>query len=200
MTKGVVYFSHPDYIDRHIEDVYAIQPKQREARSVVLGTGYKLTGTALDLAGKPVPKAMIRATRKDRTHRKATLTDANGKFTLGGLSEGLTMLTARAPEIRQQTYLPKAVKSDQNDVEIRLKPIEWPADLKTHTVLGMLLADVTPELKSTYDLFGERGALVLDPGKDSGLLKYDRLVEGTRSIVGLGYTRIRQRCTSSSAR
>ena len=42
----------------------------------------------------------------------------------------------------------------------------------------MQLADVTPELKSAYDLFNDRGALILDPGKDSDRLKIGELAEG----------------------
>jgi hypothetical protein len=37
---------------------------------------------------------------------------------------------------------------------------------------------VSPELKSAYDLFLERGALILDPGKNSDRLKIGRLAEG----------------------
>ena len=49
--------------------------------------------------------------------------------------------------------MPITLKGDKLDLEIRLKPIELPADLKTYPVLGMQLADVTPELRSTYDLY-----------------------------------------------
>ncbi len=41
----------------------------------------------------------------------------------------------------------------------------------------MQLTDVTPELQATYDLGFERGALILDPGKDSERLQIGRLVE-----------------------
>jgi hypothetical protein len=160
VIKGVVKFFHPDYIDRDIDDLYAIEPKQRGALRVVLVAGHKVTGRVVDDAGKPVANAMIKAIRKDKTHRKATTTDASGSFALRGVSGGLIMLTARALEIRQQTYLPIAVKSDMLDLEVRLRPIALPANLKTYPILGMQLADVTPELRSTYDLFGERGALI----------------------------------------
>ena len=53
----------------------------------------------------------------------------------------------------------------------------------------MQLADVTPELRSTYDLFGERGALILDPGKDSDRLSIGRLAEGYTFFM-VGRTRI----------
>ena len=71
-----------------------------------------------------------------------------------------------------------AVNGDKLDLDVRLRTIPLPADLKTHAVLGMQLTDVTPELKSAYDLFHERGALILDPGKDSERLKIGRLAEG----------------------
>jgi protocatechuate 3,4-dioxygenase beta subunit len=176
--KGVVHFSHPDYIARDIDDVYALTPRERETLRIALETGYKVTGTVRDAAGKPVPKAMIKVIRKDGTHRKATLSDANGQFVLRGVSGGLTLLTARAVEIRQNLQLPMALNGDKSDLELRLKPIRWPAGLEGHEVLGMRLTDVTPELKATYDLFGDRGALILDPGKNSDRLKIGRLEEG----------------------
>ena len=148
-----------------------------------------MTGRVVDDAGKPVANAMIRAIRKDKTHRKGTTTDASGSFALRGVSGGLIMLTARALDIRQQTYVPITLKGDKLDLEVRLKPIELPADLKTYPVLGMQLADVTPELRSTYDLFGERGALILDPGKDPDRLNIGRLAEGYTFWM-VGSTRI----------
>jgi 5-hydroxyisourate hydrolase-like protein (transthyretin family) len=178
-SKGAVSFVHPDYIDAEIEDIYALAPEKREAIRIVLGTGYKLTGTVLDVVGKPVPKAMIKAIRKDKTHRKTTLTDANGKFALRGVSGGLIMLTARALDIRQQTHLPMALRSDMNNLEVGLKAIKLPANLKLYTVLGMQLADVTSELRSIYDVVdGFGGALIVDPGKDSDRLNIGGLAEG----------------------
>jgi uncharacterized GH25 family protein len=188
-AKGVVEFSHPDYIHREIDDVYTVERKQRGSLRVVLSTGHNVTGRVLDNAGKPVTNAMIRAVRKDGTHRKATMTDASGSFALRGVSGGLIMLTARAPEIRQQTYMPITVKGDKLDLEVRLKPIELPANLMTYPVLGMRLADVTPELRSTYDLFGESGALIIDPGKGSDRLRIGHLVEGFTFFL-VGRTRI----------
>ena len=175
--KGHVIFSHPDYINGEIADVYALAPKQRDSLRIVIETGYKMTGTVLDVAGKPVPNATIRAVRKDGTHRKATMTDANGKFALRGLSKGLTSLSARALNIKQMALLPMALNSDKNDLEVRLTMISLPTDLKQYSVLGMLLTDATPELKSAYDLRYERGALILDPGKNSDQLKIRELGE-----------------------
>ncbi len=178
-SKGVVSFFHQDYVDHHIEDAYALAPKEREGLRIILGTGHKLTGTVRDVAGKPVANAIVKAIGNDGTHRKATATDANGKFALRGISEGLTKLSATALDIRQIIHLSMDVKSDQIDLDIRLKAISWPSDLKKYNVLGMQLSDVTPELRSTYGFSSERGVLILNPGKDSDRLKLRWLAEGS---------------------
>ena len=60
-----------------------------------------------------------------------------------------------------------------------------PADLKTYAVLGMQLADVTPELKSAYDLYHDDGAVILDPGKDSDrLTRSAGLPKATSFVIG----------------
>jgi hypothetical protein len=176
--RAAVYFFHPDYIDASIEDLYALPAKDRESLRVVLRTGYKVTGTVLGRTGKPAPNTMIKAVRKDGSHGKGTLTDANGKFALRGLSEGLTLLSARNLEIKQKTEVPMALGGDKIDLVVRLKPIVVPAGVKSYSVLGMQLADVTPELKSAYDLRYDRGALILDPGRDPDRLKIGELAEG----------------------
>ncbi len=178
LTGGLVRFFHPDYIEQGIGDVYGLAPQEREALRIVLDTGYKVTGTVFDVAGKPVPNAMIKFTRQDGNDRKATMTDAGGKFAVRGLRKGLTSFSARALDIKQKIHLPMAIKSDKTDLEVRLKAISLPTDLKQYAVLGMQLTDVTPDLKSAYDLFFDRGALVLDPGKDSDRLNVGRLAEG----------------------
>jgi beta-lactamase regulating signal transducer with metallopeptidase domain len=178
LGKGFVFFFHPDYIDTKIADVYALAPKEREALRIVLDRGHQVTGTVIDVNGRSVPNAMVKVTREDGSHRKATMTDANGKFALRGLSEGLTTLSARALDIKQKVHMPIALDDDQKDLQVQLKPILLPAALKKHAVLGMQLADVTPELKSAYDLYFDRGAVILDPGKDSDRLKIGRLAEG----------------------
>jgi beta-lactamase regulating signal transducer with metallopeptidase domain len=177
-SRGAVSFSHSDYTDVKIEDVYALVQEQREALRIVLGTGHKVTGRVVDVAGKPVPNVMIKAILNDGTHRKATITDAQGRFVFRGLSDGPTTFSARALNIKQKIHLPMTVDSDQNDLEVRLRPMSLPADLKRHAVLGMQLADVTPEIQSAYDLYHESGALILDPGTNPDRLKIGRLAEG----------------------
>ena len=176
--KGAVHFSHPDYLALTLDDVYALEPNQREALRLVLESGHKVAGTVLDDAGKPVPGATVKAVLDDGSHRKAALTGADGRFALRGLGGGQTVLTARALGIKQKARVEMALGGDKDDLEVRLRTIALPADLKTHDVLGMRLADVTPELKSAYDLYWDRAALILDPGKDSDRLNVGKLAEG----------------------
>ena len=176
--RGLVFFSHPDYIDTRLDDIYALAPKDRQSVQVVLRTGYKVTGTVIGRTGKPAPHTMIKAVRKDGGHRKATLTDANGKFALRGLSEGPTLLSARNLEIKQKAEMPMALNGDKIDLVVRLKPIVVPGGVKSYSVLGMQLADVAPELKSAYDLRYDHGAMILDPGPDADRLKIGDLAEG----------------------
>jgi hypothetical protein len=174
---GFVFFNHPDYTEFRLKDVYALAENQRKAMRIVLDAGHQLTGTVFDGAGRPVSHATVEAIRKDLSQRKATLTDTNGKFALRGLRGGLTTVTARALDIKQKVQLPIGLNGDKLNLEVRLRPMELPADLKTYSVLGMQLADVTPELKSAYDLV-HGGAMILDPGKDSDRLQIGRLAEG----------------------
>jgi len=177
-TRGAVSFFHPDYIERAIEDVYGLAAKDRTALRIVLAPGRTIAGTVLDVAGKPVPRAMITVVGNDKSHRKGALTEANGKFTLRGLAEGPATLSARALEIKQKVQMAIGVDGDQNDLEVRLQTIPYPRDLKKYSVLGMQLADVTPELKAAYDLYQERGALILDPGMHADRLHIGPLAEG----------------------
>ncbi len=134
----------------------------------------------IDVTGRPVPNALVKVARDDgNLSNKATMTDANGKFALRGLGEGVTMLYARALDIKQTVHMRIADNGDQNDLQVRLKPIPLPADVKKYAVLGMQLADVTPELKSAYDLYFDDGAVILDPGNDSDRLRtIGRFAEG----------------------
>ncbi len=178
VAKGTVFVSHPDYVSDEIKDVYALSQGQRESLRIVLPTGYKVSGRVLDVAGKPVSNVMIEASRENGDGRKATMTDANGNFVLRGLVEGPTFVRAHALDIKQKIKLPIKLDSDKNDLEVRLEPISLSTEPKAVDVLGMQLTDVTPDLQAAYDLHFERGALILDPGKDSDRLKIGRLAEG----------------------
>ncbi len=175
-AKGVVSFFHPDYVEQRIADVYAIPEKDRETQRVVLPSGHQLNGIVLDAAGKPVPHATVKAVQG--RHRKATLADVQGRFTLRGLPDGSTKLSVRALDIKQKTQLSITMDHDIADLSVRLQAISFPTDVKKVSVVGMQLTDVTPQLKSAYDLWNKSGALILDPGNEFERLEIGTLAEG----------------------
>ncbi|MHB1562039.1 MAG: carboxypeptidase-like regulatory domain-containing protein, partial [Isosphaeraceae bacterium] len=124
------------------------------------------------------PRATVKVARNNWGHEKATQTDASGRFVLRGLSGGPSVLKARSLEFKQKAEVPLTLDGDKLDLVVRLKPIVVPGGIKTYSVLGMKLADVTPELKSAYDLWNDRGAFILDPGPNPGRLKIGAIVEG----------------------
>jgi hypothetical protein len=167
MPRGGVSFIHRDYLEFSVPGPNGFAPKQRSALRIVLKAGHTVSGTVLDAGDKPVPRLRVKAVGPDGHRRKVTTTDDKGKFVLRGLPDGPTMLTVLALETKQNARLPLTLSADQSDLKIRLHAISLPKDLKTYTVLGMQLADVTPELRSAYDLSDQRGAVVIDPGKVS---------------------------------
>jgi beta-lactamase regulating signal transducer with metallopeptidase domain len=175
-AKGAVVFYHPDYAERKIDDVYTIADKDRETLRIVLPTGHQLGGTVYDTAGKPVPYALVNVYRK--FHRKGTLTDANGRFTFRGLDDGVSTVEVRALDIKQKTKLSVAMAHDVADLAVRLEPISLPRDMEKIAVLGMQLTDLTPQLKSAYDVSDRSGALILDPGKAADRFEIGTLAEG----------------------
>ncbi len=121
---------------------------------------------------------MVEGSLTDGSDRKAIVTDADGSFALLGLKKGPTNVVARALAIKQKASLSIGLDADKVGLEVRLRALDLPGDLKKHDVLGMQLADLTPGLKSAYDLYQDRGALILDPGNDYERLKIGELVVG----------------------
>jgi hypothetical protein len=177
-AKGIVHFKHPNFINAEIADVYSIAPNQQQALKVVLPAGRKISGTVLDVDGKPVPNLIIKATYDDWQNRKATTTDADGKFVLCGLISGKTTLIAHALAAKQKIRLPITLDRDQSDLVVRLQAITLSTKPPTFNILGMQLTDITPELRAVYDLYDKEGALILDAGKDFERLDIGGLEEG----------------------
>ena len=178
-TKGVLSFSHPNYVSRKIDDVYSLAENQRSEMRIVLPTGHRLSGIVRDTSGNVVPHVMVKAiNRTGGYNRKAVMTDMDGRFALLGLTAGATVLSAQDLGLHQKVQLPLAIGSDINDLDVRLQAMTVPSNLKAFTVLGMRLTDATPELKAAYDLPGISGALILDPGPNSQRLNIGQLKHG----------------------
>ncbi len=178
LTTRVVSFAHPDYVVLRFGGLDALGVGQRTGLQIVLDPGHRIAGTVVDAAGKPVAGAMVRAIPDDvEQSRRSTVSDARGGFALRGISEGPATLGIYAREIRQKARLPMTLDADKLGIEFRLEPIVLPPDLKRIDVLGLQLTDLTPELKAAYDVYHDRGALILDPGVDPDYLKISPLAE-----------------------
>jgi hypothetical protein len=166
-SQGQVSFSHRDYVPTAIPDVFALTPPQRTALRIVLKHGRLVSGVVLDAANNSHPLIRVRAIAPDGSCLKAVFTNDLGKFQIRGLPDGPLTLTVVSGEIKQSARVPLTLTRDRKDLKISLQPIPLPKDLKTCRVLGMQLADVTPELRFAYDLPAERGVLVLECGNRS---------------------------------
>lgn len=178
VAKGAVTFFHPDFVSRSIDDVYSLAENERSAMRVELPTGRKIFGTVRDVTGDPVPHMMVKASRAEGPRLKATMTDSKGRFALKGIAEGPIVLSVRALDRKQKIQMRIAVDSDINDLDVRLQEIPLPPNLKSVAVLGMNMTDLTPELRTAYDLWDKKGALILDPGQDSERLNIGKLAHG----------------------
>ncbi len=177
-SKGLIHIEHHHYLPQRVDDVYALLPEQRDGLRIVLRTGRKVWGTVLDDKGRPAANAMVETLNAKGGREKAVLTGANGRFVLRGLTDGAATLRAHAKNLRQKVKMPITLDRDHNNLELRLQPIALASQPQSIEVLGMTLADVTPELQSVYDLFHPKGALILDPGKDFARLHIGDLAEG----------------------
>lgn len=178
VAKGSVHFFHPDFVSRGIDDIYSLAEKERSAMQVELRRGCQIAGIVRDVRGDAVPRVMVKVSRAKGSRLKATMTDSKGKFALKGLAEGPIVLSVRALDLKQKIQMPIALDCDINDLDVRLQEISLPPNLKSFAVLGMKLTDLTPELRTAYDLWDDSGALILDPGPDSERLNIGALAHG----------------------
>ena len=190
--EGMISFNNRDYISYRIDDIYALDKEERENLRIVLPTGMSASGIVLDREGKPVPNVMVEVLdAKDRNRDKATLTNSEGRFSFRGLVEQPAIFRVHAMKLRQKIKLPVELDHDYENLEIRLKPIEIQEEPKSVEVLGMQLADITPELKERFDLSHKIGALILDPGNDSKRFGIGELREGYNFVMAGDYQRVK---------
>lgn len=178
VAKGGVHFFHPDFVSRSIDDLYSLAENERSAMQVELSRGCTIAGTVRDVNGDPAPQVMVKVSRAMGSRLKATMTDTHGKFSLKGIVEGSVVLSVRALDLKQKIQMPLDLDTDTNDLDVRLQEIPLPPNLKSVAVLGMKLTDLTPELKTAYELWDGQGALILDPGPDSERLNIGALAHG----------------------
>jgi beta-lactamase regulating signal transducer with metallopeptidase domain/5-hydroxyisourate hydrolase-like protein (transthyretin family) len=166
-----------------INDIYKMTPKQMRSLNVQMPRGLVASGVLLDVNGKPVGETTVQAMAGPAVTGivlRSCKTDQNGRFRLAGLPERKPLtLYAHAMSLKQKAKLTLVLVDRDKEVILRCETVEPKAPLKTVTMLGMKVADVTPEIKEIYDLPPALdGVVILDPGKDHGRLGIGELREG----------------------
>ncbi len=86
------------YCDGSMRDVAVTEGNETNVGDITLIKGGQITGTVIDLAGQPVPGAMVRLTLDERgrnlPQNYQTKSGANGKYTLTNVYPGKYKLTA----------------------------------------------------------------------------------------------------------
>ncbi|MEN6406591.1 MAG: carboxypeptidase-like regulatory domain-containing protein [Thermoguttaceae bacterium] len=175
-SKGRLMFTHPKYCTIIITDVYALPEKQRRNLQIAAAKGKAIQGRILDADGKPAADVMVEV--NFAKERKATISGRDGSFGLYGLPDGECTMTAHALNTRQKASQSITLNKDRNDLVLKMSRIETSHKSQPVMLLGMKLVDVNPALKGEYDLFDDRGVIVLDPGPNHARLHIGNLVEG----------------------
>lgn len=163
-ARGLVSFTHPDYIDNSIEDVYKIAKPNKKSILVVMDAGRKVSGNVFNTQGKPVEGVMVKCEGiVPNAVRKAVLTDSKGAFSLKGLSAGHVKISCVDRDNDQKYQESLFLEADRTDMELKLQPIDLP-DMVVHKVMGMELVDYTEELSEAYSRYWSKGAFIVSPG------------------------------------
>ena len=162
-----------------IEDIYKMTPEQFRSLNVQMPRGLVASGMVLDTNGKPVGQTTVEAMDGPIVLRSSK-TDQNGRFRLAGLPERKALtLYAHAMSLKQKAKMPLVLVDKDKEVILKCETVEPKAPLKTVTMLGMKVADITPEIKEIYDLPPALdGVVILDPGKNYERLGVGELREG----------------------
>ncbi len=177
-TSCKMYFNHDDYVQEETQDVFTIDDVDRTDLRIVMPRGYHITGTILNVLGKPFAGAMVKVVSTNGGHRKGVITNSEGKFALKGVAGGEVELSCIDRQSNQKRKLSLNLNADKLEFDMRLLPISVSSQIEIYEVLGMKLTDVTPELKAAYEFWSDEGAMIVDPGTDHARLEIGELAKG----------------------
>lgn len=186
---GWLGVEHTKYCTIGIKDIYALPQDQRRNLRLVATKGRTIEGRLLDADGKPAADVMVEADFPEE--RKATVSGRDGGFGLYGLPNGKCTILAHSLNLRQKIKQPLSLDHDITNLALMMSRIETPSQPRPITLFGMKLVDATPALQDEYDLFHDRGVLILAPGPNHARLQIGNLVEGDCFVMAGNYTNIR---------
>lgn len=186
-SRGQLTFYHPLKLTHSIADIYPLSETARTQLRVPLVSGHAIHGVLTSAAGAPVPDTVVEAipVAAAAAAQRTTRTDAAGKFQFNALPNGKVKVQAHSRAFDQSVRKTIRLRSPDTALDLQLAPVVLKHPPRTVRLLGMELADVTPELQAVYDLDDATGVLILDPGPDHLRLDLGRLSRGMRFwIVG----------------
>lgn len=177
-TRGQVTFEHPDMLRTLVRNIYSLSEAQRTNLQITLLQGHEISGIVTSAAGQPIPGLEVNAVpTHESAARKHAVTDTRGRFKLRGL-QGTVVLTAHSLPLKEKAQKRLTLSAENVQLDLHLAPIVYTNTPKTYKMLGMAVANVTPELQRAYDLFSPTGVLILDPGQNHLRLGIGALTEG----------------------
>ena len=177
--KGQLAFTHPSRIRSILPDVYLMGGTGQQDIRVMLRRGHDVRGTVYSNEGDPVRNTIVETVPIDRhAEYKQAITDHRGRFLLQGVGDGDFQIWVHSLTRHQKAKPRLHVQGQDARLDVHLQPVTLePAPTPT-SLLGMKLADLTPQLVEAYDLEQASGVLVLDPGKATGRPGFGILQEG----------------------
>ncbi len=174
-SRGELTFNHPTMVKSDISDVYLLSDPDRKNLRIVLRRGHDIRGIVTTSIGRPATGTLVEALPADpNAQYKQQTTDAEGRFLLQGLPNGEMTVRTHSFALEQKARVSVRMAGSDLEVNLHLAPVQLKNPLHASTLFGMKLTDLSPELRTAYDLKKSAGVLIVDPGKD-----YQRLGIGS---------------------
>jgi len=176
--RGELVFTHPETVTQTVRNIYQMDDQSLASLTVRMGSGLTVQGTLLHADGTPAAATDVLACEDEWSRLRRGTTDDAGQFRLQALPAGKVTLHAYGKRPRENVCRSIDLTGHDQDVTLRMQVRPLPKDLKTFDLLGIQVADVTPELQQVYDLPMPFGIVVIVPGNDYKRLGIDALAEG----------------------
>ncbi len=191
--RGKIRFEHTGLLHAEVGNVYGMSAAERTAIRVVMPAGRVIEGQVVDGAGQPLAGALVEALFADNRLRQATLSSPDGRFRLSGLPDAAATLRTHAADWHCKGKLELRIDRDHHDLTLTLSSVKRPKPSATYDLLGLTVADNSPELREFYDLRDHSGVVVL--GREAGSPFEPQIDEGVwldcagsmvRTVRGVG--------------
>ena len=162
-----------------IGNVYALSESERTNLHITFSAGHEVRGLITSATGLPAINTVVEAVPADKMAAQRTgTTDGEGRFVIRGLPDGEISFCAHSPAFDQQARNTIQLAGADIELNLPLEPVVFKNPPKPVTLLGMKLANVTPELQSVYNLDYATGVIILDPGINHLRLGIGELTQG----------------------